>query len=35
MPSRWNVERSTPSGVYFYRVLTDGAEATGKIVRVD
>jgi hypothetical protein len=31
----WNVERSTPSGVYFYRVITDGAEATGKVVRVD
>ena len=31
----WNVDRGMPSGVYFYRVLADGAESSGKIVRID
>jgi hypothetical protein len=31
----WKVDRDTPGGVYFYKVLTDGAESTGKIIRVD
>jgi hypothetical protein len=31
----WSVDRQTPSGVYFYKVLADGGESTGKIVRVD
>jgi hypothetical protein len=31
----WKVDRETPGGVYFYKVLTDGAESTGKIIRVD
>jgi hypothetical protein len=32
---RWNVNRDTPSGVYFYKVRANGIESTGKIVRVD
>jgi hypothetical protein len=31
----WSVERHTPSGVYFYKVLANGGESSGKIVRVD
>jgi hypothetical protein len=31
----WTVDRVMPSGVYFYKVLVDGAQATGKLVRVD
>ena len=31
----WKLENDTPSGVYFYRVMANGASATGKITRVD
>jgi hypothetical protein len=31
----WRVEKGTPGGVYFYKVLANGAESTGKIIRVD
>ncbi len=31
----WDVDRDTPGGVYFYKVLTAGVSATGKIVRVN
>ncbi len=31
----WKLEKETPSGVYFYRVMSNGASATGKITRVD
>ena len=31
----WSLERDTPSGVYFYRVLAGGNQSTGKITRVD
>lgn len=32
---RWSLERDTPSGVYFYRVLAGGDTSTGKIIRID
>lgn len=32
---KWNVNRETPSGVYFYKVRASGSESTGKIVRVE
>lgn len=31
----WRIDRNTPSGVYFYRVLAGNASATGKMMRVD
>lgn len=31
----WKSARSVPSGVYFYKVLTNGRQGSGKIVRVD
>ena len=31
----WKIEKDTPSGVYFYRVLAAGSTSTGKITRVD
>ncbi len=32
---QWKLDRSTPSGVYFYRVLAGQNEATGKLTLVD
>jgi hypothetical protein len=31
----WNVDRATPSGMYFYRVRTDAGASSGKVIRVD
>ncbi len=31
----WSVDRATPSGMYFYRVVAGGSQSTGKIARVD
>ncbi len=31
----WRVGREVPSGVYFYKVLANGHQSTGKVVRVD
>jgi hypothetical protein len=31
----WSIDRGTPSGVYFYKVLAGNYQATGKITRVD
>jgi hypothetical protein len=31
----WNLEKETPSGVYFYRVMAGNNSSTGKITRVD
>jgi hypothetical protein len=31
----WHVGRTTPSGMYFYRVLAGAAQAGGKLVHVD
>lgn len=32
---RWDVDRTTPAGVYFYKVFAAGAASSGKVVRVD
>jgi hypothetical protein len=32
---QWALDRDTPSGVYFYKVLAGGHQTTGKITRVD
>ena len=32
---QWALDRGTPSGVYFYKVLAGNYESTGKITRVD
>jgi len=31
----WTVDRALPSGMYFYRVLAPGRQATGKVARVN
>jgi hypothetical protein len=31
----WQIGKEVPSGVYFYRVVTNGQQSTGKVVRVD
>jgi hypothetical protein len=31
----WNVDRATPSGMYFYRVRTEAGASSGKVIRVD
>jgi hypothetical protein len=31
----WNLDRDTPSGMYFYKVTAGNSQATGKIVRID
>jgi hypothetical protein len=31
----WNLDGSTPSGVYFYRVMAGDRQSTGKITRLD
>jgi len=31
----WKAAATAPSGVYFYKVLSNGLQATGKVVRVD
>ena len=31
----WSIDRGTPSGMYFYKVLAGNYQATGKITRVD
>jgi len=31
----WRIGRETPSGVYFYKVIANGQQSTGKVVRVD
>ena len=31
----WNVEKATPSGMYFYKVVANGNESSGKIARVN
>lgn len=31
----WKIDRSIPSGVYFYRVMAGADQATGKLMRVD
>jgi hypothetical protein len=31
----WNVGRSMPSGMYFYKVRSGEAQSTGKVTRVD
>ena len=31
----WKLARETPSGMYFYKVTSNGATATGKLTRVD
>jgi uncharacterized protein YfaS (alpha-2-macroglobulin family) len=32
---RWQLDRDTPSGMYFYRVAAPQGSATGKLMRVD
>jgi hypothetical protein len=32
---RWNVGNDVPTGVYFYRVVSDGGSTAGTIVRID
>jgi len=32
---RWNIDRQTAPGVYFYKVLAGNSESSGKIIRVD
>jgi hypothetical protein len=32
---QWKLEETTPSGVYFYRVLAGSDQATGKLMRID
>jgi flagellar hook assembly protein FlgD len=32
---QWDIDRSTPSGVYFYRVVAGTEHATGKLMRID
>jgi hypothetical protein len=32
---QWKLNQSTPSGVYFYKVLAGADQATGKLMRVD
>jgi len=32
---QWEIDRSTPSGVYFYRVVAGTEHATGKLMRID
>ena len=31
----WNLDRDTPSGMYFYKVTAGDSQATGKITRID
>jgi len=31
----WNLDRATPAGMYFYKVLAGGQQATGKFTRID
>jgi len=31
----WTLAKETPGGMYFYKVLANGAESTGKITRID
>jgi hypothetical protein len=31
----WNVDRATPSGMYFYRVRSNAGASSGKVIRVD
>ncbi len=31
----WNIDRATPVGMYFYKVLAGNQRATGKITRID
>ena len=31
----WRTGADTPSGVYFYRVIANGRQDTGKVTRVD
>lgn len=32
---QWSIDRSVPSGVYFYRVVAGADHATGKLMRID
>lgn len=32
---QWNIDRTVPSGVYFYRVVGASGQATGKLMRID
>jgi len=31
----WNVDKATPSGMYFYKVVANGNESSGKIARIN